>query len=122
MNQNVAFKSTTYLHSADKSNLLYKEMSRFELFHIDKASFQMVCSNDEHHFDLSSETLQKPDIVDLELRYGDAFLSVHLLLLEALQEAKSSRITVLHGPPETGETRYLRHLINKIEDKELSYV
>ncbi|CAF0874007.1 unnamed protein product [Adineta ricciae] len=66
--------------------------------------------------------MQKIDIVDLELQYSDEFPSVHLLYLKALQESKSSKITMIHGPSETGKTSYFRCLINEIEDKELGDV
>ncbi|CAF4139160.1 unnamed protein product, partial [Rotaria sp. Silwood1] len=82
----------------------------------------MVCYHDRRGFYTSSIRMQKPRITDLKLHYGDELSDIHKELLAMLQEKDSTGITLLHGPPGTGKTHYLRYLINEIQDKKLIYV
>ena len=108
--------------TAERAGTLQQQLLQFKLYTMTEATLQMVCQNATHGFYTSSIRMKKPHIIDLKLHYGDEFPSVHEELLEILQEKDSTGITMLHGPPGTGKTNYLRYLINEIQDKELIYV
>jgi hypothetical protein len=59
----------------------------------------MVCYNPQSCFYTSSITIKQPLIKDLRLNYGDEFVEVHDKLIKRLNEADSTGITLLHGPP-----------------------
>jgi polynucleotide 5'-kinase involved in rRNA processing len=107
--------------TSERAAILQRQLLQFQLYEVTEASLQMVCKN-SHGFYTSSFRMEKPHIIDLKLHYGDEFPSVHEELLEILQEKDSTGITMLHGPPGTGKTNYLRYLINEIQGKQLIYV
>lgn len=95
---------------------------KFKLYPVTEATLQMVCQDERRGFYTSSIQMKKPHIADLKLHYGDDFPEIHEELIGTLQEKDSTGITLLHGPPGTGKTYYLRYLINEIKDKSLIYV
>ncbi|CAF1187591.1 unnamed protein product [Adineta steineri] len=107
---------------AKEARMLLQQLSKFKLYPVTEATLQMVCHDSQHGFYTSSIRMKKPHITDLKLHYGDDFPDIHEELLETLQEKDSTGITLLHGPPGTGKTYYLRYLINEIQDKSLIYV
>ncbi|CAF3189330.1 unnamed protein product [Rotaria sp. Silwood2] len=108
--------------TADRARTLLEQLSKFKLFPITVATLQMVCHDAQNGFYTSSIHMKQPHIPDLKLHYGEEFEIVHEQLLETLQEKDSTGITLLHGPPGTGKTYYLRYLINEIKEKSLIYV
>ncbi|CAF3826513.1 unnamed protein product [Rotaria sp. Silwood1] len=108
--------------TADRARTLLGQISKFKLFPITEATLQMVCHDAQSGFYTSSIRMKQPHITDLKLHYGDEFEIIHEQLLKTLQEKDSTGITLLHGPPGTGKTYYLRYLINEIKEKSLIYV
>jgi hypothetical protein len=85
-------------------------------------SFQLIrCERD----DICCEcvTLEPETIFDeqgLHLRYPDGGLAWHKELVEALHKRKSG-FTILEGPPGTGKTTYLRHLMGVLMETHRFY-
>jgi len=57
--------------------------------------------------------------LDLGLFYNDDFVEVDSTIRARLTKKKDKGIILLHGPPGTGKTTYLRHLIGKIKKRVL---
>ncbi|CAF0976990.1 unnamed protein product [Adineta ricciae] len=108
--------------TAERARTLLQQLSKFKIYPVSEATLQMVCHDERRGFYTSSIHMKKPHIPDLKLHYGDDFPEIHEELIETLQEEDSTGITLLHGPPGTGKTYYLRYLINEIKDKSLIYV
>jgi hypothetical protein len=48
--------------------------------------------------------------LDLSQNYNDDLLPVHDTIVQRLQQPQDKGIVILHGPPGTGKTSYIRHL------------
>jgi hypothetical protein len=48
--------------------------------------------------------------LDLSTHYNDDLLPVHDTIVQRLQQPQDKGIVILHGPPGTGKTSYIRHL------------
>ncbi|GAA4389855.1 hypothetical protein GCM10023186_37550 [Hymenobacter koreensis] len=48
--------------------------------------------------------------LDLATHYNDDLLPVHDTIVQRLQKPQDKGIVILHGPPGTGKTSYIRHL------------
>ncbi|CAF3435108.1 unnamed protein product, partial [Rotaria socialis] len=119
------FMAVRILHvpqTAERARILLKQLGNFQVFPPTEATLHMVCRDSDGGFFVSPIPMKKPHITDLKLHYGESFLDIHEELLEALQEKDSTGITLLHGPPGTGKTFYLRYLINEIRDKKVIFV
>ncbi len=57
--------------------------------------------------------------LDLDLFYEDDFAAVDTVIQKRLKAKSDKGIILLHGPPGTGKTTYLRHLIGKIKKRVL---
>lgn len=66
---------------------------------------------------LKSIKLDAPKEIDLALHYGDNFPAYHEKLLERIS-SRNKGIVMLHGPPGTGKTYYIRSLISKLMQME----
>lgn len=55
--------------------------------------------------------------VPLNLLYGEEFMAVDTLVKEHMAKKASSGLALFHGPPGTGKTSYIRHLITSTERK-----
>ncbi|CAF3601937.1 unnamed protein product [Rotaria socialis] len=119
------FMSVMIFHvpqTAERARILLKQLTNFQIFPLTEATLHMVCHNAQRGFYTSPIRMKKPHITDLKLHYGENFLDIHKELLETLQEKDSTGITLLHGPPGTGKTFYLRYLINEIQGKHVIFV
>lgn len=92
------------------------------MYDVTEATLQMVCQTSSSGYYMNPIKMKKPEIIDLNLHYGDNFVLIHEALLDILQTKDSTGITMFHGPPGTGKTNYLRYLINEIKDKTIIYI
>jgi len=58
----------------------------------------------------------EPENIPLELNYGSNFIKINNDIIDLLENSKSG-LYVFHGPPGTGKTFYIKHLINKIQSR-----
>lgn len=61
------------------------------------------------------------DGMSLELNYGPAFLKTHEHVIDCLKNKKSG-LYILHGPPGTGKTSYIKYLTTVIEERKFIFV
>lgn len=61
------------------------------------------------------------DGMSLKLNYGKEFVKVHEHLVELLKEKKSG-LYVLHGPPGTGKTSYIKYLTTVVNHRKFIFV
>lgn len=59
--------------------------------------------------------------IDIASHYGEAFLPVHLKIIDKLSEDKGKGLVLLHGLPGTGKTNYIRYLCGVLE-KEIIFL
>lgn len=52
----------------------------------------------------------KIPVIDLAANYNDDLLPVHEAIIKRLQTPDDKGLVILHGPPGTGKTNYIRHL------------
>ncbi|MBD2716015.1 AAA family ATPase [Microvirga sp. STR05] len=52
----------------------------------------------------------KIPVLDLSTHYNDDLLPAHNTIVRRLQQPQDKGIVILHGPPGTGKTSYIRHL------------
>lgn len=57
--------------------------------------------------------------LDLDLFYEDDFVDMDATIRQRLLKKNDKGIILLHGPPGTGKTTYLRHLISRIKKRVL---
>lgn len=77
-----------------------------------ESSIEMVVMG-PHGLSLRSVKLETPQGFDLSLHYGEDFPVYNEKLLDRLS-SKSKGIVMLHGPPGTGKTHYIRSVIPKL--------
>lgn len=73
----------------------------------------MVCYNYTDGFHTEEIKIQKPEISDLDMFYGDDFSLIHKGLVDILQEKNSTGLTLFHGPAGT---------INEIQGKKFLFI
>nr|GFD00346.1 hypothetical protein [Tanacetum cinerariifolium] len=68
-----------------------------------------VLRQTSRRLDFSPLPLKIPAL-DLGANYNDDLLPVHEAILKRLQKPDDKGLVILHGPPGTGKTSYIRHL------------
>jgi hypothetical protein len=68
-----------------------------------------VLRQTSRRLDFSPLPLKIPAL-DLSTNYNDDLLPVHEAILKRLQKPNDKGLVILHGPPGTGKTSYIRHL------------
>ncbi|UOQ66872.1 AAA family ATPase [Hymenobacter volaticus] len=63
-------------------------------------------------------TIKIPEL-DLSTHYNDDLLPVHDIIVERLRQPQDKGIVILHGPPGTGKTSYIRHLCGLLDKPKL---
>lgn len=97
----------------------------YEIFNDITKNCQVSFKEDDYHIDmivanstglsLKTINLESYEPVDLNLHYGENFTEYHTKLLSRL-ESKDKGIVMLHGPPGTGKTHYIRNLIPQLAE------
>jgi hypothetical protein len=68
--------------------------------------------------DFSPLPLKVPEL-DLATNYNDDLLPVHEAIVKRLQKPDDKGLVILHGPPGTGKTSYIRHLCSLTDKPKL---
>ncbi|MGI4873554.1 MAG: AAA family ATPase [Janthinobacterium lividum] len=68
--------------------------------------------------DFSPLPLKIP-VLDLAANYNDDLLPVHEVIVKRLQKQDDKGLIILHGPPGTGKTSYIRHLCSLTDKPKL---
>ena len=68
--------------------------------------------------DFSPLQVKIPDL-DLAAHYNDDLLPVHETIVKRLQKPDDKGLVILHGPPGTGKTSYIRHLCSLTDKPKL---
>ncbi|HEX8426717.1 AAA family ATPase [Hymenobacter sp.] len=63
-------------------------------------------------------SIKVPEL-DLSTHYNDDLLPVHDIIVERLRQPQDKGIVILHGPPGTGKTSYIRHLCGLLDKPKL---
>lgn len=95
----------------DLANKLFESAS-VEDEHEQESYIEMVVMG-PHGLSLKSVKLDTPKDFDLALHYGDGFVEYNDKLLDRLS-SKNKGVVMLHGPPGTGKTHYIRSLLPKL--------
>ena len=101
----------------EQAQTLVEQLNKYTLYDVPETTIRMVCESTKRGCTTTSIKMRKPQIVDLDLYYGQDFSLLHRALRDLLQIKDSTGITLFHEPPGTGKTNYLRYLINEIRDK-----
>lgn len=99
---------------------IVKELLNCSYLPSTKNQFFTISTN-QFGFTLKPSYVKEMDI-NLELNYGEKFVSIHEKILDKLKNT-SHGLFLLHGEPGTGKTTWIRKLISIIsEDKTVIYV
>ena len=74
-----------------------------------------------HGYDTQTFDLPKQKL-ELEMNYGDEFLTIHDKIINELNKKNGKGLVLLHGEPGTGKTHYLKYLASKIKNKKVMFV
>ncbi len=80
----------------------------------DKRPNIFMVNQDYGNFNFSKFNINLPKTFDLELNYGDGFVSVSDKMIKSLHD-NSSGLYMLHGRPGTGKTTYIRYLASVLK-------
>ena len=84
-----------------------------------KSSIFMLSSQ---YGDLNFTAMPVPELTsDLALNYGEDFLAVHENVMESLRFKKSG-LYLFNGPPGTGKSSYIKHLLSEKLERKLAYI
>ena len=92
-------------------------VAELESGHPERARIQVLrLSNGD--LDFSPLPLKIPPI-DLATNYNDNLLPIHAAIVQRLQKPDDKGLVILHGPPGTGKTSYIRHLCSLTDKPKL---
>lgn len=98
----------------------FKEMKLVFPPPVEKPVMHFLTTSMVGTFQLRAVELEVPEI-DIALNYGSEFASVDVRVKQAV-ESKKPGLFLFHGPPGTGKTFYIRHLMSKFLSREIIYV
>lgn len=85
----------------------------------DKAKIYMLANS---YGDLSFTALPMPEVsMNLELNYGESFPELHEKIVNSLNKDKSG-LYLFHGPPGTGKSSYVKHLLSGEVKRKIAYI
>jgi len=85
----------------------------------DKAKIYMLANS---YGDLAFTALPMPEVsMNLELNYGESFPELHEKIVTSLNNDKSG-LYLFHGPPGTGKSSYVKHLLSGEVKRKIAYI
>lgn len=81
----------------------------------------LLVKDDFGSLNIKEFNLNVPDI-NLDLNYNDDFFDFHERITTKLQVDGEKGIVLLHGPPGTGKTTYIRFLATTLDHKKLIFI
>ena len=105
--------------SEDSIDKLVEDIKDKVVLQRSKSKISLLTSN-RMGMDTVEQEIKHVDI-DIASHYGEAFIPVHLKIVEKLSEDKGKGLVLLHGIPGTGKTNYIRHLCGLLK-KEIIFL
>lgn len=79
----------------------------------DKRYLNIVSSVPRDGLRLNKYEIKRPNILNLDLYYGDGFEQKHLRFVEQIHQKDRSGLFIFHGLTGSGKTNYIRYLISQ---------
>lgn len=101
------------LYSIDTDATALAQVRALLQTHLDTGKLErqriQVLRQSSDSLEFSPLKIKLPEL-DLATHYNDDLLSVHDTIVKRLQKPDDKGLLILHGPPGTGKTSYIRHL------------
>lgn len=98
--------------SADKVNLISKELKRFKLKK-NKSPEIFLLVNTPYGIETKPFVVSKVRL-SIDDNYNDDFMEIHKNIMRRLSNKEDKGLILLHGKPGTGKTSYIRYLISAV--------
>lgn len=109
-----------YYTSDARVNDLVDLIKKYTIKKADTPKISLV-SNSQKGLTAIPQSIAAVQDIDLEMHYGQEFISTHNRIITKLNEDRGKGLVLLHGTPGTGKTSYIRYLC-KLIDKEIIFL